>query len=139
MSGQLQQQKLSFHSSGRVEAKRPGPISKLPTTTPPTLLHSHRRRRKVGGINETNVIRAFQQSRAHQDAGEPDSDTSTSDSDDGPQIKRRRAGYSQEKKLQAVAYFENTDMPGKKEKSDVPITASLACKNLGIDQHCLHD
>jgi hypothetical protein len=93
MSGQLQQQKLSFHSSGRVEAKRPGPASKPLTTTSPALLHSYRRRRKVGGINEIDVIRAFQQSRAHRDAGEPDSDASTSD-DDGPRIKLHRTGYS---------------------------------------------
>jgi hypothetical protein len=30
-------------------------------------------------------------------------------------------------------------MPGKKGMPDVPITASLACKNLGIDRHCLRD
>jgi hypothetical protein len=139
MSGQLQQQKLSFHSSGRVEAKRPGPAPKPLTTASSALIHSHRRRRKVGGINELNVIRAFQQSRAHQDAGEPDSDASASDSDNGPRIKLRRMGYSREKKLQAVAYYENTDMPGKKGMLDVPISASLACKNLSIDRHCLRD
>ena len=83
MPDQLHQQKLSFHSSGRVEAKRPGPASKPQTATPLTLLHSQRRRRKVGGINEIDVIQAFQQSRAHRDAGEPDSDVSASD-DDGP-------------------------------------------------------
>jgi hypothetical protein len=94
MLGQLQQQKLSFHSSGRVEAKRPGPASNPLTTTPPALLHSHRRHRKVGGINEVDVIRAFQQSRVHQDVGEPDSDASTSDDDDGPRIKQQRTGYS---------------------------------------------
>src|SRR5580700_11748963 len=128
MSGQLQQQKLSFHSSGRVEAKRSGPVPKPRTTTLSALLHSHRRRRKVGGINEIDVIRAFQQSRAYQDAGEPDSDASTSDND-GPRIKLQRTGYSREKKLQAVVYYEYTDMPGKKGMPDVPITASLACKN----------
>jgi hypothetical protein len=30
-------------------------------------------------------------------------------------------------------------MLGKKGMLDVPISASLACKNLGIDQHCLRD
>jgi hypothetical protein len=84
MSGQLQQQKLSFHSSGRVETKRPGPASKPLTTISPALLHSHRRRRKVGGINEIDVIRAFQQSRVHQDTGEPDSNASTLDNDNTP-------------------------------------------------------
>jgi transposase-like protein len=98
MSSQLQQQKLSFHSSGRVEAKRSGPASKPRTTISPTLLHSHRRRRKVGGINEIDVIRAFQQSCAHRDAGEPDSDASLDD-DDGPRIKLQCTGYSREKKL----------------------------------------
>jgi hypothetical protein len=80
----LQQQKLLFHSSGRVEAKRPGPAPKPLTTALSALVHSYRRRRKVGGINELNVIQAFQQSCAHQDAGEPDSNASALDSDDGP-------------------------------------------------------
>jgi len=60
----------------------PGPASKTLTKSTPTLLHSHRRCRKVGRINEIGVIRAFQQSRAHQDAGEPDSDVSTLYDDD---------------------------------------------------------
>ena len=30
-------------------------------------------------------------------------------------------------------------MPGKGGMLDVPITASRACKNLGIDRHCLRD
>ena len=65
-----------------MESKRPGPASKPLTKSTPTLLHSHRRYRKVGGINEIDVIRAFQQSRTHQDVGGPDSDTSTSYDDD---------------------------------------------------------
>lgn len=93
MSDQLQQQKLSFHSSERMEAKRPEPISKLLKTTSPTLLHSHRRRRKVGGINEINVVRAFQQSRAHQDAEESDSDVST---DESPSLQLHRDYRTQE-------------------------------------------
>jgi hypothetical protein len=78
---------------------RLGTASKPRTATSPTLLHSQRRRRKVGGINEIDVIRAFQQSRAYRNAGEPDSDVSASDHDDGPQIKLHCTGYPREKKL----------------------------------------
>ena len=99
MPDQLHQQKLSFHSSGRVETKRLGPASKPRTATSPTLLHSQRHRCKVGGINEIDVIQAFQQSHAHRNAGEPDSNVSTLDNDDGPRIKLYRISYPQEKKL----------------------------------------
>jgi hypothetical protein len=84
MLDQLHQQKLSFHSSGRVETKRPGPALKPQTATLPTLLHSQRRRRKVGGINEIDVIQAFQQSCAHRDVGEPNSNVSTLNDDNSP-------------------------------------------------------
>jgi hypothetical protein len=47
--------------------------------------------------------------------------------------------YSREKKLLAITYFELTDMPGKKDRPDVPISASLAIENLGIDRSCLRE
>ena len=84
MSNQLHQQKLLFYSSGRVEAKRPRPASKPRTAMSPTLLYSQQRCRKVGGINEIEVIQAFQRSCAHRDAGEPDSNVSALDDDNGP-------------------------------------------------------
>ena len=102
MSAQLRQQTLSFSSAGRPQANRPRPRPKAPTTLTPAassaLINGARRRRKVGGINEANVIEAFRSSRAHYDAGEPDSDTD-SDDDLGLKKKQRRIGYSREKKL----------------------------------------
>ena len=99
---------------------RPGPRSKAPPTLIPAasaaLIHGARRRRKVGGINEAEAIQAFRDSRAHYDAGDPNSDISSDD--DRPQIKRTRMSYSREKLL-AITYFELTDMPGKKGRSDV--------------------
>jgi hypothetical protein len=47
--------------------------------------------------------------------------------------------YSREKKLLAITYFELTDMPGKKDRPDIPISASLAAGNLGIDRSCLRE
>jgi hypothetical protein len=87
MSAQLRQQTLSFN---RPEVRRPGPRSKAPPTltlaASAALIHGARRRRKVGGINEAEAIQAFRDSRAHYDAGDPDSDASLDD--DRPQIKR---------------------------------------------------
>ena len=81
----LRQQTLTFAQSGRIDAKRPGPRLKGPTTLTPAasavLIHGARRRRKVGGVNEAEVIEAFRSSRAHHDAGEPDSDDSQSSAD----------------------------------------------------------
>jgi len=143
MSAQLRQQTISFSSAGRLQANRPGPRPKAPTTLTPAassaLINGARRRRKVGGINEAEVIEAFQSSRAHYDAGEPDSGASDSDDDMGPKKKQRRIGYSREKKLQAITYVTSTDMPGKKGGPDIPITLSYAAKQLRIDRHCLRD
>jgi hypothetical protein len=76
----LRQQTLTFAQSGRIDANRPGPRPKAPTTLTPTaaavLIHGARRRRKVGGVNEAEVIEAFRSSRAHYNAGEPDSNDS---------------------------------------------------------------
>ena len=140
MSAPLQQQKLSFHLSGRVEAKRPGPKPKPATSLTPKAqasLHGARNRRKVGGVNEAEVIKAFREAREEYDAGEPPSDHYDSDdSDTIPYRKKTRVQYSREKKLQCITYFELTDMPGTgKEKGLwVKITAAEASKKLGIDQ-----
>lgn len=149
MSNQLnrKQSTLCFHTSGRILTNRPGPKVKAPTTltaaSSAALIFGVRRRRKVGGVNEAEVIKAFKDSRAHHAIGEPDSgddaDEYSSDGDHRPRKKFKRTGYSREKKLQAITYFELTDMPGKKDTPDVPISASLACKNLGIDRSSLRE
>jgi hypothetical protein len=150
MSNQLnrKQSTLSFHTSGRVLANRPGPKVKAPTTlttaASAALVFGVRRRRKVGGVNEAEVIKAFRDSRAHHAVGELDSDNDSeeeysSDGDHRPRKKFKRNGYSREKKLLAITYFELTDMPGKKDCPNVPITASLAANNLGIDRSSLRE
>jgi hypothetical protein len=75
MLGQLQlrQATLSFHQSGRVDANRPGPRPKAPTTLTAkaaALIPSRQQRRKVGGANEANLIEAFARSRKHAAARE---------------------------------------------------------------------
>jgi hypothetical protein len=62
---------------------------------------SKRRRRLVGGVNKAKAIKAFQRSRDHFKAGEPDSGDSGSDGDGPPEPsrKKRRITYSREKKL----------------------------------------
>ena len=149
MSNQLnrKQSTLCFHTSGRILTNRPRPKVKAPTTltaaSSAALIFGVRRRRKVGGVNEAEVIKAFKDSRARHAIGEPDSgddaDEYSSDGDHRPRKKFKRTGYSREKKLQAITYFELTDMPGKKDTPDVPISASLACKNLGIDRSSLRE
>jgi hypothetical protein len=66
------------------QTNRPRPRPKAPTTLTPAassaLINRARRRRKVGSINEAKVTKAFQSSRAHYNAGEPD--LSASDSND---------------------------------------------------------
>ena len=133
---------ISFSSAGRLQANRPGPHPKAPTTFTPAassaLINGAQRHCKVGGINEADVIQAFRSSRTHYDAGEPDSSASDSDGDMGPRKKQRRIAYSREKKLQAITYLASTDMPGK-GGSDIPITLSYAAKQLCVDRHCLRD
>jgi hypothetical protein len=79
MANQLnrKQSTLSFHTSGRVLANRPGPKVKAPTTltaaASAALVFGVRRRRKVGEINEAECIQAFRSSRAYYAVGELDS------------------------------------------------------------------
>src|SRR5580700_12267761 len=97
MSALLRQATLSFHSSGRVDANRPGPRPKAPTSlstaASAALIYGARNRRQVGGINETDLVQSLENSRAHAAVGEPDSDDSEAeweaelDSDHRPQPK----------------------------------------------------
>jgi|ERR1035438_2266031 hypothetical protein len=97
----LHQQTLTFTQSGRIEANQPSPHPKAPTTLSPAasaaLIYSTRRRRKVGGVNEAEVIEAFCSSKAHYDAGELDSNESQSldDNDNrGYYTKKSQQSYS---------------------------------------------
>jgi hypothetical protein len=76
----LRQQTLTFAQSGRIDANRPGPRPKPPLPLTPaataTLIQGIGGRCKVSGVNEAEVIAAFRSSRAHYEAGEPDSDSS---------------------------------------------------------------
>jgi hypothetical protein len=62
MSNQLNRKQLvlSFHTSGRLKANRPRPKVKPPTTltaaASAALIFGVRRRRKVSGVNEREVI-----------------------------------------------------------------------------------
>ena len=141
----LQQSTLSFHK-GRVGVNRPGPkAGKNPTKLTPALttaLTTGKPRRRVGGVNEAQVIEAFQSSRAYTAAGEPDSgneDEYKSNSDHRSRARSKRNTYSREKKLLAIAYFEQTDMPRKVKGTWVPISESQASKKLKIDQHSLRE
>jgi hypothetical protein len=71
-------------------------------------------------------------------AGLPNSDIDSSDSDDN-QPKKTRISYSREKKLQAITYFEMTDVPGTKGRPNTPIPLAQAARTLGIDQKQLRD
>jgi hypothetical protein len=102
----LRQQTLTFAQSGRINTNRPGPRPKAPTaltsTAAAVLIHGARRQRKVGGVNEAEVIKVFRSSRAYYNAGEPDSDDSQSsdnNGDKGHHKKKTRQSYSRKKKL----------------------------------------
>jgi len=147
MSAQLRQQTLSFTKRGQVQANRPGPRPKAPTTMPAVvataLISGSKRRRQVGGINEAEAIAAFQSSRDHFDAGEPDSGSSGSEGEGPPKPsrKKRRIAYSREKKLQAITYLTSTDMP---KKGGVPgemalISLTYASVQLKVDRHSLRE
>jgi hypothetical protein len=109
------------------------------------LISGSKRRRQVGGVNEAEAIEAFRSSRAHFDAGEPDSGSGSSGSEgDGPpklSRKKRRIAYSREKKLQAITYLTSTDMPKKGAVLGemVPITLSYASVQLKVDRKNLRD
>ena len=149
MSALLRQATLSFHSSGRIDANRPGPRPKAPTTlsaaASAALIYGAEKRRRVGGINETDLFQSLENSRAHAAAGEPDSDDSEaeSDSDHQPRPKARRNAYYREKKLAVITYLELTDMPNPKAKDPnapwVPVTWTYASQRLKLDRKCLRE
>jgi hypothetical protein len=138
MSAQLRQQTLSFHSSGAPQANRPGPRPKAPTAANIPLTRGGGGRRLVGGINEQEATEAFTESRIRFVVGLPDSDTDSSDSDD-KRPKKTRISYSREKKLQAITYFEMTDVLGTKGRATTPIPLARAVRTLGIDRKQLRD
>jgi transposase-like protein len=71
-------------------------------------------------------------------AGLPGSDIDSSDSNnDRP--KKTQISYSREKKLQAITYFEKTDVPGTKGRANTPIPLRWAARTLGIDRKQLRD
>jgi hypothetical protein len=90
-----------------VQANKPGPRPKAPTTLPiavsNALIYSSKCRRQVGGVNKAAAIKPFRSWRAHFNASESDSRdaSSGSEGDRPPKLsrKRRRAKYSREKKL----------------------------------------
>jgi hypothetical protein len=77
MSALLRQATLSFHSSDRIDANRPEPRPKAPTTlsvaASAALICGAGKRRRVGGINETDLFQSLENSRVHAAVGEPDS------------------------------------------------------------------
>lgn len=149
MSAQLRQQTLSFTGRGQVQANKPGPRPKGPTTisaaVATALISGSKRRRQVGGVNEAEAIEAFRSSRAHFDARESDSGSGSSGSEgDGPpklSRKKCRIAYLREKKLQAITYLTSTDMPKKGAVLGeiVPITLSYASVQLKVDRKNLRD
>ena len=138
---------MSFHQSGRIKTNRPGPkpkaLTTLITTASNTLIFGQKRRRKIGGVNERQVIKIFRNFRKHQATGESDSNNSefyNSDSDHRPRSKLKRNIYSREKKLLAVIYYKLTDMPEKKEEDlIILIFLYLILLNLKVDRHCLRE
>jgi hypothetical protein len=86
---------LSFHSSGQIDANRPRPRPKAPTTLSTTasaaLIYGAKNRCQVRGINEIDLVQSLENSCAHIVVGEPNSDDSKakSDSDHQPQLKAR--------------------------------------------------
>ena len=132
--------------SGRVNFKT-GPKSKPKSTklTPANIasLTNGVQRRRTGGLNEAQVIAAFDRSRSHATLGEPDSGDDSealdSDGDHRPRPRGKRSSYSREKKILAVQYWKETDMPGKKEGEWIPLSLKKASERLGIDRHCLRE
>jgi hypothetical protein len=137
MSAQLRQQTLSFHSSGAPRANRPGPRPKAPTATNILLNRGGGRRRLVGGVNEQQATEAFTESRMRFAAGLPDSDIDSSNPND--HHLKTRISYLREKKLQAITYFEKTDVLGMKGRADTPIPLARAARTLRIDRKQLRD
>jgi hypothetical protein len=67
----------------------------------------------VGGINEQEATEAFTESRIRFAAGLPNSNIDSSNSND-KRPKKTQISYLREKKLQAITYFERTDVLGTK-------------------------
>jgi hypothetical protein len=91
------------------------------------LISKAKRRRQVNSINKSKAIKAFRSSRAHYNAGKPNSSKSFRFKGEGPPKmlrKKRYITYSREKKLQAITYITLTDMPkkGRVLGEIVPIT-----------------
>ena len=152
MSALLRQATLSFHSSGRIDANRPRPRPKAPTTlsttASATLIYGAKNRRRVGGINEIDLVQSLENSRVHAVVGEPNSNDSKAeseaelDSDHRSRLKARRNAYSREKKLAIITYLELTDMPNPKAKGDpnapwVLVNWSYTSQKLKLDRKCL--
>jgi hypothetical protein len=76
----------------------------------PTLLGG---RRIVGGINEQAVIAAFAESQLRFTEGKGEQSDDDDDDDKPLQLHQpaKRLNYTQEKKLQAILYSEETYMP----------------------------
>jgi hypothetical protein len=131
MSALLRQATLSFHSSGRIDANRPGPRPKAPTTlsaaASAALIYRARNHHRVGGINESDLVQFLENSRAHAAVGKPNSDDSEaeSDNDHQPRPKARRNTFSREKKLAVITYLELADMPNPKAKDDPNSSQSI--------------
>lgn len=110
MSAILRQATLSFRSSGRNDANRPGPRPKAPTTlsaaASAALIYGAAIRRRVGRIYEKDLDQSLENSRAYAAAAEPDSDDSEaeaeSDSDYQPRPKARQNANSREKMLAVI-------------------------------------
>jgi hypothetical protein len=154
MSALLCQATLSFHSSGRIDANRPGPRPKASTmlsaAASAALIYGARNRHQVRGINKTDLVQSLENSCAYTAAGEPDSDNSEAeseaelDSDYQPRPKARQNAYSREKKLAVITYLKLTDMPNAKAKGDpnapwVPVTWSYVSQKLKLDRKCLQE
>jgi hypothetical protein len=140
---QPQQTKLSFLPR-LPPTVRPGPKPVAPTQLNVAVALGGRPvggRRRIGGNNEQLAINAFEESRARfaQGLGE------ASDDEDGDTLRhsrrrRRRLGYTREKKLQAILYMERTyekdnldGTPGK------ILSRSRAAKTLGVTTKMLRD
>jgi hypothetical protein len=71
-------------------------------------------------------------------AGLPNSDADSSNLNDN-RPKKTRISYLREKKLQAITYFEMTDVLGTKGRANTPISLARAARTLGIDRKQLRD
>jgi hypothetical protein len=136
------QAQLSFFG-GEIGVRRPGPRPHAPTVKLPSGnfgVIRNRIRWKTSGVNKAQVKAVFETSRNRHAEGLEGFDEEDSDSEANEHVRKegkvlKRITYSREKKLQALAYFENTDMPGsgKEEGKFVPISITRASRTLGID------